>query len=196
MNARTLIKAMSLWEVSGTQIAKTAEESSEVLAHNGIPNLIAGGIAVQLHGYARFTNDVDLVVTDVEKAHDLLLSKGFHPSLTKLLAVVHPIFNVTVDLLPGGKSLERRSRVPFPVPTDATAVMQPVTMEDLVALKLDSYVRAPATRGQDRADVEKLIMNNRLPRTLQIHPAMVELYIKIWDDIAAETDARPNLPQS
>ncbi|PWU13948.1 MAG: hypothetical protein C5B50_18375 [Verrucomicrobia bacterium] len=197
MNARTLIEAMNLWEASGSNIASAAKETSEVLAHNGIPNLVAGGIAVQLHGYARFTNDVDLVVADIEKAHSLLLSKGFRQSLLKALAVVHPMFKVTIDLLPGGKSLEVRSQVPFPVPRDATAILQPVTMEELIGLKLDSYVRATATRGQDKADVEKLIINNRLPRELPgIHPAMVDLYHQIWDAIAAETSVQPNPPQS
>jgi hypothetical protein len=38
---------------------------AETLAHFDIPHLIAGGLAVQEHGYHRVTLDVDLVVPDI-----------------------------------------------------------------------------------------------------------------------------------
>jgi len=196
MTAKTLIEAMGLWEATGTQIAQTAKETSELLARNGIPNLVAGGIAVQLHGYPRFTNDVDLIVPDVQAAHEALLAAGFRPSLIRMLAVLHPTFRVTIDLLPGGKCLQRACQVNFPMPTDVTAVMQPVSLEDLVSLKLDSYLRSPARRGQDRTDVEKLIINNRLPRDLMVHPAMAAKYNEVWDAIAAESAADPEMPEA
>lgn len=42
--------------------------------------------------------------------------------------------------------------------------MQPVTLETLISLKLDSWKHSPARRMQDRADVAALIMRNELPR--------------------------------
>src|SRR5262252_10511519 len=148
MNAKSLIDALSLWEATGSEIARTARETSEVLAKNGIPNLITGGIAVQLHGYPRLTNDVDIIVPDVEEAHRLLLSKGFRASVRRIIAVVHPTYNVIVDLLPAGKTLQPEAKVSFPHASPPPMVMQPVTLEELVALKLDSYLLAPRRRGQ------------------------------------------------
>lgn len=195
MNARSLIDALSLWEATGSQIARAARETSDLLARNGIPNLIAGGIAVQLHGYARFTNDVDLVVRDMEGAHRLLISNGYRQSLRKLICAIHPL-NVDIDLLPAGRCLEMACKVPFPEPTDTQAVMQPVTMEDLVSLKLDSWSRRPANRGQDRVDVAKLISNNGLPRDFPVHPAMLAQYHAIWDELAEERERLGTPPES
>jgi hypothetical protein len=50
MNARTLEDAMALWEGTGTAVVETARAVSGLLAEHGIPVLIAGGVAVQLHG--------------------------------------------------------------------------------------------------------------------------------------------------
>ncbi len=195
MTAKTLIEALSLWEATGSQIAQTARETSELLARNGIPNLLAGGLAVQLHGYPRFTEDVDLIVPDVEAAHQLLMTRGFSQSLVKLLAVIHPHFDVTVDLLPAGKCLDQRCKVPFPAP-DSNLVMHPVTLEQLISLKLDSWLIYPVRRDQDKVDVRKLIENNGLPRDLVIDPAMQATYQALWDELSAETAADPEMPES
>jgi hypothetical protein len=100
--------------------------------------LLAGGLAVQLHGYPRMTVGVDFIVPDVQKAHEFLLSKGYAPSCKRMLAVVDRNKKVTVDLLPAGQCLQRKCQVPFPVPTDASAVLLPVSLEELISLKLDS----------------------------------------------------------
>src|SRR5713101_4712606 len=120
---------MHLWDVTGPQIAKVAKEVSELLASHKIPNLIAGGIAVQLHGYPRFTTDVDLVVPDVQAAHELLKTLGYRASVHQPLAVIDPETNVRIDLLPAGQALSPACNVPFPTPLDASAVMVPVTIE-------------------------------------------------------------------
>jgi hypothetical protein len=196
MNAKTLIEALHLWETTGSAVAQAAKETSEVLAKNNIPNLLAGGLAVQLHGYPRFTDDVDLIVPDVEAAHRLLLAKGFKQSLQKMISVVHPSLKVTVDLLPAGRCLLQRCSVPFPQPKDTGAIMQPVTIEELVSLKLDSYSVSPARRARDRSDVVELIMRAGLSRDLPVSEVVREDYQKIWDAIAAESAANPALPES
>src|SRR5947209_18796981 len=107
MDARTLVEAMTLWEGTGTAVAQAAHAVSGLLSDHGIPNLIAGGLAVQLHGYPRTTVDVDIVVPDVQKAHEFLLANGYRPSLMRMLAVIDPIRRVTIDLWPSGKCLKR-----------------------------------------------------------------------------------------
>src|SRR5712691_3944700 len=102
MNARTLLDAMSLWEGTGTAVAQTARAVSGLLADHGTANLLAGGLAVQLHGYPRTTVDVDLIVPDVQAAHEFLVAQGYRPSVRQPLAVVDQHRQVRIDLLPAG----------------------------------------------------------------------------------------------
>ena len=186
MDARTLVEAMTLWEGTGTAVAQAAHAVSGLLSDHGIPNLIAGGLAVQLHGYPRTTVDVDIVVPDVQEAHEFLVANGYKPSLVRLAAVIDPIRRVAIDLLPSGKCLKRECQVPFPEPKKPEAIMQPVGLEELISLKLDSWKHTPMRRMRDRADVAELIMRNKLPRDLKVHRAVRDEYFGLWDALAAE----------
>lgn len=54
------------------RLVKVARKVAEVLAHWNIPHLIVDGLAVQEHGYPRFTVDVDVVVPYVLEAVEFL----------------------------------------------------------------------------------------------------------------------------
>ena len=77
MNARTIVDAMSLWEGTGTVVVQAARAVSGLLADHGMANMLAGGLAVQLHGYPRTTVDVDIIVPDIQLAHEKLCLNGF-----------------------------------------------------------------------------------------------------------------------
>jgi hypothetical protein len=186
MDARTLVDALALWEGTGTAVAHAAQMVSGLLTDHGIPNLMAGGLAVQLHGYPRTTVAVDIVVPDVEKAHAFLVANGYQASARQPLAVVDPTRRVKIDLLPAGKCLRADCEVPFPELPKTGAIMQPVTLETLISLKLDSWKHSQARRIKDRADVAELIMRNELPRDLKVHRAVSEEYLALWDALAAE----------
>ncbi len=224
MDARTLVEAMTLWEGTGTAVAQAAHAVSGLLTDHGIANLIAGGLAVQLHGDPRTTVDVDIVVRDVEEAHAFLVANGYKTggagavlgsqrvrscverdgdsdslssswllraedgsrSEEKRLAVIDESRRVRIDLLPSGKCLTGKCEVPFPDLPILRAIMQPVDLETLISLKLDSWKHSPARRMQDRVDVAELIMRNELPRELKVHPAITEDYRALWDALAAE----------
>jgi hypothetical protein len=186
MNDRTLADALELWEGTGTAVARAAQAVSGLLADNGIANLIAGGLAVQLHGYPRTTTDVDIIVCDVQAAHEFLVAHGYAASVLQPLAVLDQERRVRIDLLPAGKCLKSVCQVPFPQPPKIPAIMQPVGLEMLISLKLDSWKHSPARRVQDRADVAQLIMRNELPRDLSVHRAVASEYLELWDALAAE----------
>ena len=76
-----------------------------------------------------------------------------------------------VDLLPAGKVLKHGCKVPFPQPTKAVEELQIVKLEDLVSLKLDSWVNSPLKRLRDKTDVVELILRCKLPRELAVNPA-------------------------
>jgi hypothetical protein len=186
MDVRTLLDAMTLWEGTGTAAARAAQNVSGLLADNGMPNLIAGGLAVQLHGYPRMTVDVDLVVEDIQRVHKFLLDHGYEASVRQPTAVIDPERRVRIDLLPAGKCLKPECQVPFPQPPKETSAMQPVDLQTLISLKLDSWKYTPARRIQDRADVAELIMRNGLPRDLTVHPSVLDDYRTLWDAIEVE----------
>lgn len=57
----------------------------QALNSAGVRFLVVGGLAVNAHGYLRFTNDVDLVVRlspgDITRAFVALASIGYHPAV-------------------------------------------------------------------------------------------------------------------
>jgi hypothetical protein len=62
-------EACFLREATGTSaVAETARAVAAALARCDIAHLIAGGLAVQEHGYPRVTIDVDIIVPDVLEA--------------------------------------------------------------------------------------------------------------------------------
>src|SRR5580700_997860 len=80
-------EACFLREATGTSaVLETARTVAAALASHDIPHLIAGGLAVQEHGYPRVTIDVDLIVPDVLEAVEFLTA-----SLTGPFYRVHGI---------------------------------------------------------------------------------------------------------
>ncbi|MCI0747077.1 MAG: hypothetical protein L0Y58_16860, partial [Verrucomicrobia subdivision 3 bacterium] len=65
--------AYILRENTGTSgLERTLRDAVSVLADHQIPHLVAGGLAVQEHGYFRVTLDVDIIVPDVLDAMEIL----------------------------------------------------------------------------------------------------------------------------
>ena len=183
-------EAYYLRESTGTSaVAETARTVAAVLAQFDIAHLIAGGLAVQEHGYPRVTTDVDVIVPDVLEA----LEFGTEDLAGHLARV--PTFQdrlkdkrsgVIIDLLPAGRVLKVGCKVPFPAPTTASDHLQFITPEQLISLKLDSWINSPLRRLRDKTDVVELILRRKLPRDLAIHQAVRDLYRETWDAIQAE----------
>jgi hypothetical protein len=191
VNANTLHDAGVLWEASGKDIPETAQRAKAVLNQAGIPALIAGGLAVQVHGYPRFTVDADIVVPDLVAAHQVLLAHGYRASLRIATGVIDPQSKVRIDLLPGGSSLTPRCPVNFPMPNEMGGVY--ISLPDLISVKLGSFVSNPMRRAKDKADVVELILRNRLRRDLAgIDPAVQALYQETCDAIQAEPEGPPS----
>jgi hypothetical protein len=76
----------------------------------------------------------------------------------------------------------------FPTPATVSDRPQFVTLEQLLALKLDSWVSSPTRRLKDKADVVELIKTLKLPRDLAIAEAVRDLYVETWDALRAESE--------
>src|SRR5947208_3476940 len=64
-------------------MASDIEELLNALNAEAVRYLIVGGVAVVLHGYARATFDLDLVIdlepSNLDRALRIFSSRGFHP---------------------------------------------------------------------------------------------------------------------
>jgi hypothetical protein len=183
-------EAFFLREATGTSaVAETARAVAAALARYDIGHLIAGGLAVQEHGYPRVTIDVDIIVPDVLEAAEFGTA-----DLSGHLARVPEVQDrlrdkrsgVIVDLLPAGQVLKTGCKVPFPEPTTASDHLQFVTLEELISLKLDSWANSPLRRLRDKTDVVELILRRKLPRGLAVLAAVRDNYLETWDAIQAE----------
>lgn len=184
--------AYILRENTGTSgLEQTVRDAIAILEHHLIPHLIAGGLAVQEYGYFRVTLDADIIVPDVQDALELLtadLSSPFERLPNREDAVRDRRNGVRVDLLPAQRAFRAECKVPFPLPTEVSAVPQFVSLEKLISLKLDSWVNSPSRRLKDKADVIELIKTLDLPRGLPIDEPVRHLYHETWDALKAESE--------
>ena len=182
--------AYALRETTGTTgLDETARTAAAILADHDVPHLIVGGLAVQEHGYYRVTLDVDIVVPDILDALELLTADLRGP----FVRVPHcedrvrdRRNNVFIDILPAGRVLKPGCKVPFPEPVEVSSKPVVVGLADLISLKLDSWANSPTRRHKDKTDVIELIKYRKLPRDLDVKPAVRKFYEDTWDALQAE----------
>lgn len=118
------------------------QDAVDILCRHGVPHLVAGGLAVQEHGFCRVTLDADIIVPDVVDAAELLTAE-LSASFERYPGCEDPVRDrrngVLINLLPAGRVYKSDCKVPFPVPTKATDMPQYVTLPKLISLKLDSW---------------------------------------------------------
>lgn len=163
-----------------------------LLDEAGIAYRIVGGVAVVHHGYARTTEDIDVLVTPdgASGLEPRLADHGFERVREARLR--HVATGVVVDLLLAGRTVPRPGAVPYPSP-DALAPSPEdpgvVGLAGLVELKLR------ADRHQDRADVvallkrrddgQYLILEAAVDRALR--PALARLRDDALEELAGES---------
>ena len=179
-------EAEFLRESSGSNIERALVKAVKVLALFQIPHYVCGGFAVQEHGYPRFTVDVDIIVPDVDFAREKLAMNGFKENPGSKMTVTDRETRVEIDLLPGGSKVDP-GPLTFPVPTRVSSEPQILTLQDLISIKLSTYIGRGVHRIQDYADVVKLIEANHLPRGYDVEAKVRDAYQEAWDEIAAPT---------
>lgn len=153
----------------------------------GIPYAVAGGMALFLHGYRRFTEDIDLLVAPdgLKRIHESLNGLGYVPafaggkSLRDVNSGVRIEFLVTGDYPGDG----RPKPVAFPDPAGVAldrAGLRCLNLPTLVELKLASGMTNPG-RLRDLSDVLELIRLLALPESFAeglnpfVRPKFLEL---------------------
>ena len=179
-------RARLLRKVSNsTPLERTMRKAVRVLAEAGIPSLIVGGYAVQEHGYARFTSDVDVIVPKVVDARGILSINGFRENSGSSMTVTDRVSKVEVNLLPGGHSVGPGPLI-LPIPQTVSSNPTFVDLRTLLEMKLSSYVGSPLNRAKDFSDVVELIKANKLTRSFVVAPEVAELLEQIINGLEAE----------
>ena len=148
---------------------KTLARLSDDLEEHGINYAVIGAVALLAHGYPRFTEDIDLVMTaeGLEKFHEELVGLGYVPAFPgakkRLKSTVD---GVSIEVMTTGEypGDGRPKPVSMPEPTSASTEIDGirfVTLEKLIELKLASGMSAP-DRLKDLADVQELIKIRKL----------------------------------
>jgi hypothetical protein len=143
---------------------ETLKKLADDLEANGIDYAVIGAIALNQHGYQRFTSDIDLLMSaeGLEKFRQTLVGLGYRPAFDgarkKFRATARnvPIKIITTGEYPGdGKP--KPIRFPDPV-IDFVVIngVKTVSLELLINLKLASGMTDPG-RLKDLADVQELI---------------------------------------
>lgn len=148
---------------------------------------IIGAIALSLHGYRRFTEDIDVLISPVFA--EFLKANGSRYELSirgeTILLIQHQPTGVQIDAVIQGRKPVDTSAYVFPDPAEvAVGEDRVVDLATLINLKL------AVNRVRDFADVVELIKRNPDAKDVhdQIHPSLGELYEKAVH--AAEAELR------
>ena len=142
--------------------------ASDLEMHN-IDYVVIGAVALLAHGYPRFTEDIDLVLTaeGLDKLHRELVGLGYTPafqgSRKRLRATAS---GVSLEVMVTGEYPGDGKPKPVTMPNPRTEFVDIdgvhfVTLEKLIELKLASGMTA-GDRLKDLADVQELIKTREL----------------------------------
>jgi hypothetical protein len=169
-------------------INKALKNLAGDLDKNGIEYAVIGAIALNRHGYRRFTEDIDLLLTraGLEKFHENLVGLGYRPAFTgekkKFRATEE---NIPVEIITSGEfpgdGLPKPVRFPEP---DEFAVtidgIKTISLEKLIELKLTSGMTA-GDRLKDLGDVQELIKLKELDESFaeKLNEFVREKYLEL-----------------
>jgi hypothetical protein len=168
---------------------QTIQRVRHDLEHAGIDYSVIGALALNQHGYRRFTEDIDLLMTKegLHKFQDVLVGFGYRPAFegaTKKFRTT--LENVPVEIVTTGEypDDEQPKPVQFHDPKDDFVVIEgikTVTLEKLIELKLASGINAP-DRLRDLADVQELIRLKELTAEFaaKLNPYVREKFLELY----------------
>jgi len=157
----------------------------------GIPYAVAGGMALFAHGFRRFTEDVDILVTEesLKEIHRQLAGLGYRPTHPNSKNLKDTESGVRIEFLVTGRfpGDGKPKSISFPDPAYVSVEVNGIrytNLETLVALKLASGMTG-AGRKRDIGDVEQLIQLLNLPEDFveKLNPYVQEEYKKVWRSV-------------
>ncbi len=171
---------------------KTLARLSSDLEERGIDYMVIGAVALLAHGYPRFTEDIDLVMTaeGLQKFHEELVGLGYAPAFPGARKRLRSTTdNVSIEVMTTGEypGDGKPKPVSMPEPAEASTEIDGirfVTLEKLIELKLASGISAP-DRLKDLADVQELIKIRKLGAdfALKLDPYVRAKYLELEEAV-------------
>lgn len=154
----------------------------------GIPYALVGGLALLEHGFPRFTEDVDLLVTkdNLTRIHHELEGRGYRPVFAKSKNLRDTELGVKIEFLIAGDypGDGKPKPVAFPVPDQVAELMdgiRVVNLPSLIELKLASGM-SNSDRLKDLSDVQELVKTLGLGKdyAMSLSPYVRDKYLDLW----------------
>jgi len=154
-----------------------------------------GAIALNRHGFRRFTEDIDLLLTrdGLERFHAVLVGRGYRPAFQSARKKFRTSDKIPLDIVTTGEfpgdGLPKP--VAFPDPADFALMIdgvKTITLEKLIELKLASGMTA-GDRLKDLADVQELIKLKGLDSEFasRLDEYVRDKYIELYQAVASAT---------
>jgi hypothetical protein len=174
---------------------KTLRRIAQRLGELGIDYAVVGGMAMFQHGYRRFTEDVDLLVTSesLKETHRRLVGLGYRPPFQGSKNLRDTENGVKIEFLVTGGFPGDGKPKPIAFPAPATVAeeingIRCINLATLVGLKLASGMTS-FERMKDLGDVIEMIKALELPRDFadKLHPFVQDKYREFWDRVHPPT---------
>ena len=183
----------SLFFQNEGEVQKSLRRITSRLNDLGIDYAVVGGMALFLHGFRRFTEDVDILVTrdGLKKLHEALEGSGYRPPFADSKNLRDTENGVRIEFLVAGEfpGDGKPKPVAFPEPGRVATEQDQIrllNLEALIELKLASGMSGLG-RLKDLADVQEVIKMLGLPETIadNLNPYVQERYRELWQEIEA-----------
>jgi len=185
--------------VGQAEAQQAAEKLVAILEREQIPYAIIGALALNQYGYRRVTVDVDLVMReqDLQEFKRRWLGRGYAERAPGTGKLIDTELGVHIDVLSTGRfpGDDKPKPIAFPDPTTTAIRGAPFALlpvERWIELKLASGMVA-AHRLKDLADVQELIREGKLPRTMaeDLNSWVRDKFLELWDAVDAGTRDDP-----
>ncbi|MFN0198287.1 MAG: nucleotidyl transferase AbiEii/AbiGii toxin family protein [Planctomycetaceae bacterium] len=172
-----------------SEVHKSLRKIADSLRTLGIEYSIVGGMALFRHGFRRFTEDVDVLVTEegLKELHRQLDGRGYLPPFERSKNLRDTDNGVKIEFLVSGKypGDGKPKPVAFPHPADVCEEhdgIQYVKLPTLVEMKLASGM-TNSERMKDLSDVQELIKIMNLPIDFgdALNPYVRDKYVELWN---------------
>ena len=186
-------------------VHETLRDIAHRLDELKIPYAIVGGMALFMHGFRRFTDVVDVLLTaeGLKAVHENLVGLGYVPVFEGSQNLRDVSHGVRIEFLVAGRfpGDGKPKSVAFPDP-GATFVekhgIRCLRLANLIEIKLASGMTSPG-RLRDLADVQELIRHTGLGLEFaeQLDPWVREKYVELWKGVTegqTESQTGPDAP--
>jgi hypothetical protein len=170
-------------------VHQTLQKVARKLDELGVAYAVVGGMAMFYHGYRRFTEDVDILVSrdSLKKIQHSLTGRGYIPLFEGSKNLRDADTGVRIEFLVAGEfpGDGKPKSVSFPDPAGQETIIDGIrfiSIPKLFELKLASGLTGSG-RVRDLGDAQDMMVELSLPRELgeKLDPFVRDKYFELWD---------------